>query len=447
MYEWVGWAVAALLIALYVGVVVYLYRSGRLGPDRTFSLYGPLLMMKTQRGRSLLDRWGRFRRSWSALGDLGLALAALAMVAIVVTLLFEAALALRIPAQLAPQPAQALGLPGINPFIPLGYGLVAIVVGIVIHEMFHGIVARSQNIGVKSLGILWLVLPVGAFVEQDDQEMQQASRRHRGRVAAAGVLANFLVATVTFFLLALMVSTSVQPNATGVGVAYVVTGSPAANISLQPGDIITLVNGNQTPTNAAFFASLEHSRPGQTISLSYWSTGQHRPVTAYPTLTANPNNASRGFLGVATSFLPPAQLLGELQSPWSSSQGVLVGVTTWIVLPVGGLEPVSGSALGFFHVTGPLAAWGVGNFWILANLIYWLAWMNLLLGLSNALPLVPLDGGLLFRDWVAGLAHRFRKSWDAKQLDRFAGRLTIASSLFIVFLILWQFVAPRLHGL
>jgi membrane-associated protease RseP (regulator of RpoE activity) len=105
---------------------------------------------------------------------------------------------------------------------------------------------------------------------------------------------------------------------------------------------------------------------------------------------------------------------------------------------------VSGSVESFYHLTGPLAGWDMGSFWILANLLYWLAWMNLLLGLSNALPLVPLDGGLLFRDFAASALARLRRGWDAKQLDRIAARLSVISSVAVVLLILWQFVAPRL---
>ncbi|HKV90420.1 MAG TPA: site-2 protease family protein, partial [Thermoplasmata archaeon] len=95
-------------------------------------------------------------------------------------------------------------------------------------------------------------------------------------------------------------------------------------------------------------------------------------------------------------------------------------------------------------ISGPLASLGTGGFWILANVLYWLSWMNLLLGLSNALPLFPLDGGLIFRDFVGALTARLKKEWDAPRLDAFAGRIAIASSIAVVLLLLWQFVAPRL---
>lgn len=442
--SWVYWLIGLGLVAGYALLVVALYRAGRIGPERSLSLLGPLLMTKTQRGLGLLDRLGRFKRFWSAMGDLGLALAAVAMVLIVVVLVIEAVLAFGIGAARAPTPSEALGLPGLNPFIPLGYGLVAIVVGIVFHELFHGIVARSQNIGVKSVGVLWLVVPVGAFVEQDDVQMQSASRRARDRVGAAGVLANFLLATVTFALLALLLTSSVQPVAPGVGVVDVPGGTPAAGLGLHAGDIITQLNGTPTPSNSVFLQILGASRPNQTMSLTWWSVSQQRYLSGTVTLAASPYVPGRGFLGVQPSYLAPADLVTTMATPWASPSGAFSGFLTWVVLPPASASPVTGVSVGFFHAQGPLAGLGVANLWVLANVLYWLTWMNLLLGLSNALPLIPLDGNLLFRDWVSGIASRLRRSWTAAQLDAFSGQATVAASLFIVFLILWQFVGPRL---
>ncbi len=441
---WVGWAILVLLIAIYGAVIYVLYRQGRLGPDRALSLLGPLLMTKTQRGLGLLDRLGRFKRLWSGLSDLGLVLAGAAMLLIVVTLAVEAVLVLGIGAARAPTPAEAVGLPGLNPFIPLGYGLVAIIIGIVIHEMFHGIVARSQQIGVKSVGVLWLVVPVGAFVEQDDAQMQAASRRSRDRVAAAGVLANFLIALVTFLLLGLVILTSVHAQAPGVGLVEVVSGTPAAALGLQPGDIITQLNGTATTTNTLLLNILDASHPGQVMGITWWSSATGQYHSAVVTLAKSPYYQDRGFLGVEPSYVAPAGLLTTMAAPWASTSGAFTGFLTWIVLPPASASPISGVSVNFFRATGPLASLGVGNVLILVNLLYWLTWMNLLLGLSNALPLIPLDGNLLFRDWVSGIASRFRKGWTAAQLEQFSGKMTVAASLIIVFLLLWQFVGPRL---
>ncbi len=444
MDPYLGYEIAGAAAFVYAVLIYALWRSGRIGPDRSLTLMGPALMVKTGRGREALERWGRFRRFWSRIGDLGIALAAIAMAAIVILLLVDAVISTRISPSMAPPVTEALGLPGINPIIPIGYGILALVVGVVLHELAHGVVARSQGIGVKSIGILWCVIPVGAFVEQDDVEMQAASRRSRDRVAAAGVLANFVLTVVFFVALSLLVSGSVAPNANGVGVAYVEPNTPAANASLAAGDIITSINGTSTTTDAAFESALTTTVPGENVTVVYFSASSSSVVTVHVTLAPSPTVQGRGFLGVAVTFLTPSELKGTLVWPLGSSSGPATGALDWLVLPLATLEPVGGSTAAYFHVTGPASALGSSWFWIIANVLYWLAWLNLLLGLSNALPLVPLDGGLLFRDFAASVAARFRAGWSAARLDEFGSRAVTASSLIIVLLLVWQFVVPRL---
>ena len=444
MDPYLGYEIALALIVLYGGIVYALHRAGRLGPDRSLSLFGPALMTKTQRGRSLLDRWGRFARFWSVIGDLGIALAAIAMAVIVALLVVGAVTSLRLTPQQAPSPQEALGLPGINPIIPLGYGIVALVIGIVLHELMHGIIARSQKIGVKSLGILWFVVPIGAFVEQDDTEMMAASRRRRDRVAAAGVLANFALALVFFLALSGLLLAAIAPNANGVGIAQVESNTPAANATLAPGDIITAVNGTNTSSLALFQSALARTHPGESVAVSYYSASRGTTISTTVVLATNPNNQSRGFLGVSVNALTPAELKQVLVWPAGSDAGPVAGTLDWLILPLAGLEPVGGTTTGYFHLTGVFAGSDTGAFWLGANVLYWLAWMNLLLGLSNALPLFPLDGGLLFRDFAASFAARVRRGWTAARLDEFGGRAAAASSVLVLVLLLWQFIVPRL---
>ncbi len=444
MDPYLGYEIAALVVVAY-GVAVYLlYRSGRIGPDHPLTLMGPALMIKTKRGRSALERWARFRRFWTVASDIGIALAAIAMVSIVVLLLFDAVVALRLNSSTAPPITEALGLPGINPIIPVGYGILALVVGVVLHELSHGVVARSQGIGVKTIGVLWCVVPVGAFVEQDDDDMQAAPRRKRDRVAAAGVLANFALAVAFFVVLSLLVSGSVTPNANGVGVALVEANTPAANASIAPGDIITSINGTATTSIALFEGALANTTVNESVNVQFYSAASGHVVSLTVRLAKSPTVAGRGFLGVGVSYLTPADLKTTLVAPWSSSSGPFVGSIYWLVLPLATLEPVQGTTMDYFHLTGPLAGANPNAFWIGANVLYWLAWMNLLLGLSNALPLVPLDGGLLFRDFAASIAARFRAGWSSARLDEFGTRAVTASSLLILLLLAWQFIVPRL---
>ncbi|MGA8542987.1 MAG: site-2 protease family protein [Thermoplasmata archaeon] len=444
MNPYLGYEIALLLVVAY-GVIVYaMYRAGWIGPDHPLTLLGPALMIKTKRGRSAIERWSRFHRFWTVAADVGIALAAIAMAGIIVLLVIDAFLSLRLNAASAPSVNEALGIPGINPIIPIGYGILALVVGVVLHELAHGVVARSQGIGVKTLGVLWCVIPVGAFVEQDDADMLAAPRRRRDRVAAAGVLANFALTIIFFVALSLLVASSVQPNANGVGVAQVESGTPAANATLAPGDIIVSINGTATTDSTSFENSLADTHPGENVTVVYYSSSLSRLVTTNVTLAPSPTVAGRGFLGVAVTFITPSQLRTVFIWPLSSSQGPLIGAIDWLVLPLAELQPIAGPSVGFYHLTGPFAGTDPGTFWVFANILYWLAWMNLLLGMSNALPLVPLDGGLLFRDFASSIAARFRRGWSAARLDEFGGRAVTASSLIVVLLLVWQFVVPRL---
>ncbi len=437
-----GYLLALAAVVVY-GLVVYaLYRAGRIGRDRALSLFGPALMIKTRRGRGFLERVGRFRRFWSAMGDIGVGLAATAMAGIVVLLIIGDVAATHLSAAQAPSATEALVLPGINPIIPIGYGLVALIIGVVLHELLHGVLARSQKIGVKSIGILWCVVPVGAFVEQDDEEMAGAGRRRRDRVAAAGIFANFVLALVFFVALSAVVSYGATPAANGVGVALVVSSSPAANASIAPGDILTAINHTALGSADQFASVLHATHPGQVVPVDFYAPSVGT-VSRSVTLARSPSNCTCGFLGVRVYGLTPSQYLTTLATPWANSGGPVSGVVTWMLLPFAGLQPAPSPVTNFYHLAGGFGVGGGTVFWVVTNGLYWLAWMNLLLGASNALPLVPLDGGLLARDFASGLAARLRPHWSAEQAERIGGRAVALSSALVLVLIVWQFVVPR----
>ena len=437
-------------VLAYAIVVYALWKAGWIGKERTLSLFGPAVMIKTRRGRDFIDRVGRRVRAWSIAGDVAILLSVVAMGAMVVLLILDAIVSVHTSAASAPTVQEALGIPGLNPFIPIGYGIVALVVGVALHELFHGFVARSQKIGVKSLGILWCVIPIGAFVEQDDADMEAANRRRRDRVAAAGILANFIIGMVCFLVMSGLVASSVAPNANGAGVVGVLGGTPAQTAGMGAGDIIVMVNHTATTTNAELQSALEATAPNTTIPIEYYSPSLGGLVTRNVTLVAESTytheaaDAHKGFLGVSLSFLTPTQLAATFVNPLTSSSSPLTGGIDWLVLPIAGLQPISGGSQSFFHLTGPLAGTNADATWIGLNLLYWFAWMNFLLGASNALPLIPLDGGLLVRDYAASVAARFKRGWNNPRLDQFGASVAVVSSLAIVLLILWLFVGPHL---
>ena len=59
----------------------------------------------------------------------------------------------------------------------------------------------------------------------------------------------------------------------GVAVAQVVSGSPADQAGLQPGDVIQRVNGSDVTTNDEVVKAIRATKPGSTIAFSVWSAG------------------------------------------------------------------------------------------------------------------------------------------------------------------------------
>src|SRR5436853_3432176 len=268
--------IAAGAIVLWSLLLYVLHRRGLLEP-RGLSASpppaGPFLLWKTVRGRQLIDRIARPARFWRFFGDLSIILVALAMAGTTVLLIWEATL-VQNPAVRGnpPSPDLLLGLPGINPIIPFGYGIFGLAVAIVLHEFSHGILARAAKIRIRSLGIIFLIVPIGAFVEPDEEELRALPRRDRARLFAAGPATNIVLAILFAVIFSSVMATSVQPVHDGVGIVAFPqnTASPAQAAGMQPFTVITSINGHDIHTFTDFTSALAQAPLNQSI-----------PVVAY----------------------------------------------------------------------------------------------------------------------------------------------------------------------
>jgi membrane-associated protease RseP (regulator of RpoE activity) len=100
-----------------------------------------------------------------------------------------------------------------------------------------------------------------------------------------------------------------------------------------------------------------------------------------------------------------------------------------------------------YEVKGPLSVIPSGLFWFLANTIFYIFWINILLGLFNALPAIPLDGGFVFKDSVVLIGRNFTSSKGEKKLEKIANRLVAVSSFTVLGLILTTLFLPWLKPL
>ena len=197
--------------------------------------WGPVIMIRTTRWLSLIDRLSSPRRFWKLSITAGIPLVILGMFSFLAFFLLMTFAVMRAPPEpsVYTAPRNVLLIPGINQFIPLWWGWIALFVTMAVHEFSHGILCRVEGIRVKSMGIALLIAPVAAFVEPDEEELfgsenktAKASRGARVRILSAGVIANFVVAALALALFFGPVIGAIAP-VDSVVVVDVVPGSDA----------------------------------------------------------------------------------------------------------------------------------------------------------------------------------------------------------------------------
>lgn len=439
MWEYAGYLIAfAAIVAWTLG----LYGLRRRGLLEAYGLQaiGPLLMWKTVRGRNFIDRLAKLKRFWSGFGDASLVIVAATMAVTTFLLAWQATL-VQSPAvrENAPSPVLLLGIPGVNPLIPLWYGIFGLAVAIVLHEFAHGILARVAKIRIRSLGAIFVVVPIGAFVEPDEDEMRAMPRRQRARLFAAGPAMNVVLAIVFAVLFSVVMMTSVSPVHAGAGIVGFTEGSPAQAAGMQAYTIVTEVNGTAINSYADFRAALATVQANVSIPIVAYD-GQ--VFTTYDVTPAWDTASGRPIIGVfamdtSTDYYHPLTSADRFG-------GVPGAILVYISLPFSGRAPLQPPVTDFYVINGPLAVLPPAMFWILANVFYWLFWLSIMLGATNSLPAVPLDGGYILKDAIEAIVRRTRRGWAPAKRDRVVRQVTLVFAFSILFLILWQFIGPRI---
>jgi membrane-associated protease RseP (regulator of RpoE activity) len=237
------WVLAGVL--LYSATATALSTRGYL-PDAV-RVQGPLTTVHTTYGRKLLDKLSAPRRFWRAWSNLGVGIALVVMAGMFLFLVQGAIGTVRNPTpSIANEPSNFLIVPGFNDFLPLAVApeiVAGLLIALVVHEGGHGLLCRVEDIEIDSLGMVFLtIVPVGAFVEPDEESQRAADRGARSRMFAAGVTNNFAITILAFGLLFGPVVGSIVA-APGVAVGGVYPGAPANASGLEAGDRITGVNG------------------------------------------------------------------------------------------------------------------------------------------------------------------------------------------------------------
>jgi membrane-associated protease RseP (regulator of RpoE activity) len=275
-------------------------------------------------------------------------------------------------------------LPGINPMLPIIYGWVAIVLAIIIHEGAHGIIARSNGFRVKSSGLLFfLIIPIGAFVDVDEEQLKTAKAKPSLKVMAAGVGGNMIVGAVCLICLILLVG-GLTSNVNGIYVSSVTGDMPADTAGLLPNDVIVSIDNVSIGTSAELRSFLDNKTAGDLVAVTVWrgDSWQHQ-YTYTVNLTAFENRTA---MGITVYNLQTQEILTNYNN-FSIER-----LPIYIVPPTlaSGYIPFSDTLSQFYNSP-------IGSSWsIIANFLFWVWFVNFNLAIFNALPIYPLDGGRIF---------------------------------------------------
>jgi membrane-associated protease RseP (regulator of RpoE activity) len=287
-----------------------------------------------------------------------------------------------------------VAIPGSPIFIPFEFGIIALMTVMVVHEFGHGIISRVEGVRIDSIGVLLLAILPGAFVEPNEEDIEKSKRISKLRIYAAGSFFNLLLAAVSIIIVsAITILTlgglsfaipgvsvpytdiTTQPiellnvsgpiyqvfNSDGNQIISVVPSSPANGI-LQQGMVIQSINGHSTTNSTNYLAAVNNTKIGENLTIK---TNQG---TYHITAGSNPNNSTRGYIGIST----------ELHEVVNANVAKKYGAQLpWLT-------------------------------YFISQLFYWIFLLNFAVGTFNLLPMKPLDGGLMFEEI---LRYKLSEKW------------------------------------
>jgi len=300
-------------------------------------------------------------------------------------------------------PQSNLLIPGLNPYLPWTYGWIALVITIIIHEAGHGIVARVHKIKVDSTGLLLILgLPIGAFVNIAQEELARSTLKQKSAILTAGPLSNMILVAVSLIGLYFIVSTLTPiptntPPQHGVLVMDVRDHTLAESIGLSKGSIIETVAGRKIHNIEDLGKSLR-SNLGNRVGIMWKDQTGHQTIR----LVSLPLHveANQGILGISiTSVSPdPVHVLKSYKNAFSLRSNPLNHLV--ILYP-----PTIGAGVVSVPYSNQMApnyqSSVLGSaFAPVANMLYWLMFINFNVAIFNALPIGPFDGGQLYNSVI-----------------------------------------------
>jgi len=449
--HWLFWVVLAILLYTVAAGYIYLRKAAyeREKADRiafpeegtreksvwdSIVFYGPVLAIKTDRV-GFFDRYIRYTPILRVYATLGVVMVALISAGIAAILF----LSVRLTFLFRPEPTGIYApqniflIPGINEYVPSTVAVwFAFVLTIAIHEWGHGILCRVENITVRSMGALVAVIPIGFFVEPDEQELEKSRGMPKIRMFGAGITNNIVVGTICFVALILLFG-MVVPTGNPV-IAGVYKNYSAWDAGVPAPSVITAVNGIPVASRDDVSRILNATRPGDQVTLTLDAGGEVRDYALV--LSEWPEELGlhhSGFMGI--SYYDGAAIKEGVRESLS-----FPGLIRFLTIP---FDPTAaGQALRVLAFETPETRFyeePFPGFWGLVHVLFWCAWININVGIFNAIPMVPLDGGYILKEGVERLFERWGLSKYAIPV------VSLVSSVMVVMLLALVLLPYLLH--
>ena len=488
---WLDLWIIVIIATWYFGLV-YLERIGVLDNWNATRVLGIILMIRTGRGKVALEQVSRPRKFWRIYGEISIWMCFIVMLGVVLLLFLAALSTAAAPAAQDVLPASDLLLiPGVTSFVPLKWPFIAMVVALVIHEYSHGIQARAHGMQIRSFGLLLAgAIPVGAFAEPEYDEMSIAPRRERMRLYAAGPSINLLATFVVLVLLSATANGFVAQNP-GVHATGIIKGTGAEDAGLLPYETITHINDVRVSDYEEFADAMKPYSSGEVANFTVISSLNDNSETRVIQITFTDRweyymddcQQTEG-----CDIEQRQQLMEKLGieqgDPFvgvSNLGSNTAGVDHWAFLFDDQFNPVQKGLILLFapimkldnpykpgllgtpieldgHTIplqqramltagdGPIASTlGTDLMLDTYDFLFWLAWINFLLGFANLIPMIPFDGGHLVKDGTHSLLRRVMRKSDPIRVESYASRLSSYSSLLILFILVIPIIIPRLY--
>ncbi len=225
---------------------------------------------------------------------------------------------------------------------------------------------------------------------------------------------------------------------------------PAAAAGIGPNMRLVAINGTPIADTAAFNDYMNTTRAGQAVTLGLIvGNGTEKNATVILASGTGPKgyigftnyDLSNNMIGISYGTYANGYLNGLKNMPFSPEGWLRI-----IILPVlqfGGNDPgfsvFTGEFASLFHPVGWAAPFGT-LVYSLSECLFWIGWLNFNVGLFNCLPMIPLDGGHIFREATRTFMGRFIK--DSAKAERISKAIVNGFAVTLLASIIFMFMAP-----